>query len=121
MLRTYALTAWVGIALFIAARSGDVGEPAAVAGDALPGGLRYQIEPHKPFPPLPPAYDRVYHRPEDLTEAEALHKEDKIVIDGNFFHPGLPVQDGTSGQWPARIAASRGRTQSPDTGIITRI
>jgi len=40
----------------------------------------YQVEPHKAFDPLPPGYDRVYHNPDDLTEAE--HGLDRIEISG---------------------------------------
>lgn len=32
----------------------------------------YQTEPHKPFAPLPPAYDRLYFDPGNIVEAEAL-------------------------------------------------
>lgn len=32
----------------------------------------YQIEPHKPFPPLPDAYDRLYFNPGDIVQAETL-------------------------------------------------
>jgi len=37
----------------------------------------YQVEPHKPFEPLPPAYDRLYVDYANLVEGESLVEQAK--------------------------------------------
>jgi len=51
----------------------------------------YQLEPHKPYPPLPPAYDRLYVRWDKISEGESL-------LEGATASEG-PVEQQDGGAW----------------------
>lgn len=60
----------------------------------------YQIEPHAPMAPLPPAKERVYHDPHAVIEAEKLLEADRIVIsDGRMDLQWGPWSNARQVQW----------------------
>lgn len=67
----------------------------------------YQVEPHKPFPPLPTAYRRLYFDHRMMIEAEEVIEQLKATVGKISRQKGAPWSNGAQVFWHPR---SKGQT-----------
>jgi hypothetical protein len=67
----------------------------------------YQTEPHKPFEPLPPAYDRLFVDPRAFLEAEALIESATTTEGGITFQDSVAWSGGGHMLWVPPTSGQR--------------